>query len=163
MNIEAQITAAHDEHLNAIFRFCYVHLGDREKAKDATQETFVRTWKYLAKGKTIEHIKPFLYRTARNILVDLSRQPRQDSLDTLQEKGFDVAGGQDPAILAEANHAIRLTHLLDDQYRDAVLLRYVEGMTPKEIASITDESEDAISVRIHRGIEKLRELLVQKI
>ncbi len=163
MTIEAQILAAHDEHVDALFRFCYVHLGDREKAKDAAQETFIRTWQYLAKGRTIERMKPFLYRTARNILVDLSRQPRHDSLDQLQSEGFDVAGGHDPAIIAEAHRAIRLAGSLDDKHREAVLLRYVEEMTPQEIAAITGESENVISVRIHRGLEKLRELFAQSI
>ena len=38
-------------------------------------------------------------------------------------------------------------------------MRYIEDLAPKEIAEITQESENNVSVKIHRGIKKLRELL----
>ena len=48
---------------------------------------------------------------------------------------------------------------LDDLYRDIILLRYAEDLPPKEIARITGLSENVVSVRIHRGVEKLRVIL----
>lgn len=160
---ETQFEAAYDLHADAIFRFCYAHLGNRDRAKDAVQETFVRVWTHLAKGKKINAFRPFLYRTARNFLIDQSRRPKTSSLDALLGGGFDVADDRmvDPAITIDASRAIRLASSLDPQYRDAVLLRYVNGMMPKDIASITGETENTVSVRIHRGLEKLRSLLQQ--
>jgi RNA polymerase sigma-70 factor (ECF subfamily) len=159
--LEALFLEAYDAHADAIFRFCYAHTGDRDRAKDAMQETFMRTWAYLARGKRIDALRPFLYRTARNLLIDLSRRSTARSLDALQEEGFDAADerGADPATAAEAARAVRLASMLDEPYRDAVLLRYVNGLTPREIAEITEESENAVSVRIHRGLEKLRDLM----
>ncbi len=158
---EARFLSAYDTHADAIFRFCYAHLGNRDRAKDAVQETFVRVWAYLAKGKRVDTMKPFIYRTARNLLIDQARRPQSASLDALREEGFDVADERtpDPAVSADASRAIRLASSLDVQYRDAVLLRYVTGMMPKDIAAVTGESENTISVRINRGLEKLRALL----
>jgi RNA polymerase sigma-70 factor (ECF subfamily) len=160
---EAQFLAAYDTHADAIFRFCYAHLGNRDRAKDAVQETFVRIWAYLAKGKRIDAMKPFIYRTARNFLIDQARRPQFASLDALRDGGFDVADERtlDPAISADASRAIRLASSLDTQYRDAVLLRYVTGMMPKDIAAVTGETENVVSVRINRGLGKLRTLLNQ--
>jgi len=45
---------------------------------------------------------------------------------------------------------------LEEPYRQAVTLRYVDGLSPKEIAEIVGESTNNISVRINRGIEKLK-------
>lgn len=160
---ESQFLAAYDTHADAIFRFCYAHLGNRDRAKDAVQETFVRVWTYLAKGKRIKTMRPFVYRTARNYLIDQSRRPQGASLDAMREQGFDVADDRtlDPSVSVDASRAIRLASSLDVQYRDAVLLRYVNGMMPKDIAAITGETENTVSVRIHRGLEKLRALLNQ--
>ena len=48
---------------------------------------------------------------------------------------------------------------LDEAYREIVLMRFVEDLPPKDIARITGLSENVVSVRIHRGVEKLRTLL----
>lgn len=157
---EQLLLSAYDQYADAIFRFCYAQTGERERAKDATQETFVRAWKYLADGRTISQMRPFLYRTARNILIDRHRQDRTESLDALMEAGFDLASDQqDLVTIAQANQAARMTHRLDPKYREAVVLRYLEDMTPREIAQVTGESENVISVRIHRGMARLKELL----
>ena len=160
-SLEKDFLKAYDEHADAIFRFCYAQTGNREHAKDATQEAFVRTWKYLAKGSMIDDMRPFLYRTARNILIDEHRKVRNESLEKLTESGFDIADTRTPdaSISAEASRAIRLAAHLNPKYREAVLMRYVDEMQPREIAAIVGESENTISVRIHRGLQQLREHL----
>jgi RNA polymerase sigma-70 factor (ECF subfamily) len=152
----------YDEHADAIFRFCFVQAGDRERAKDAVQETFVRTWKYMADGRNIDKIRPFLYQTARNILIDAHRRDRTESLDNLTERGFDVADGTDALAGVEASLAVRAMSRLEPTYREAVSLRYVQDLSPAEIAHITGERENTVSVRIHRGLEQLRNLLQPK-
>lgn len=156
-----QFLAAYDEHADALFRFCYAFAGRRDDATDAVQEAFVRTWTYLASGRRIEKMKPFLYRTARNVLIDRSRKATEHSLDGMREAGWDVPDERaaDPAATAEAARAVRLVAQLEQPYREAFLMRYVHDLSPRDIASITGESENAISVRIHRGLEKIRTLM----
>lgn len=50
---------------------------------------------------------------------------------------------------------------LPELYREALTLRYVDGLSPKEISEIIGESENVVSVRVHRGLKKLKELLEQ--
>jgi RNA polymerase sigma-70 factor (ECF subfamily) len=45
---------------------------------------------------------------------------------------------------------------LPDEYRQVIVLRYINELRPQEIASITGETENTVSVRINRGIKKLR-------
>jgi RNA polymerase sigma-70 factor (ECF subfamily) len=158
---EERFLAAYDEHADAIFRFCYAQTGRRELALDLTQEAFVRTWRYLMKGNRVDAMKPFLYTTARHAIIDHARRTPEESLDRLTERGFDVPDTQtpDPLLAATASHAIRLAGQLEQPYREAVLMRYAENMMPREIAAVTGESENVISVRITRGIQQLRELL----
>jgi RNA polymerase sigma-70 factor (ECF subfamily) len=158
-----QFLAAYDEHADAIFRFCYAQTGRRDDARDLTQDTFARAWRHCAAGKRVDQWRPFLYRIARNAAIDLSRRARPESLDALQESGFDVRDEQarDPSVLAEATRAVRLIASLEPAYRDAVAMRYVDDMSPRDIARITGERENAVSVRIHRGLQRLRELLTR--
>src|SRR5437763_398183 len=89
--VEAEFLAAFDEHSDALFRHCFVRVRDREAAKDIVQETFTKTWDYLAKGKKVDHLRAFLYRVANNLIVDASRRKRSTSLDhMMEEDGFEV-------------------------------------------------------------------------
>ncbi len=155
---EEQFIAAYDEHADAIFRFCYVQCGSRELAHDLTHETYIRAWKYAVSGKQIEQIRPFLYRTARNALIDHMRRATTVSLDMMREDGFDVTDGSPgPLQGAQIAEAVRLIGTLEPAYREAVTLRYVDDLSPREIAEIVGDSENTVSVRVHRGIQKLRE------
>jgi RNA polymerase sigma-70 factor (ECF subfamily) len=50
---------------------------------------------------------------------------------------------------------------IDEEYRDVVYMRYIEGLQPREIAEVLNESVNVISVRIHRGLKKLK-LIMQE-
>jgi RNA polymerase sigma-70 factor (ECF subfamily) len=160
VTVQEFFLAAYDEHADAIFRYCIAHVGDRERAKDLTQETFVRVWKYLAKGARIEKIRPFLYRTASNAIIDQSRKQQSVSLDELTEQGFDATDTATPiAVLAEAGRAQHLMQQLDPRHRDILVMRYVNELQLYEIADVLGESENVTSVRIHRALNKLKELM----
>ena len=151
---------AYTDYSDAIFRHCYFRLYARDRAKDLTQETFMRAWEYIAKGNTVDNIRAFLYRIANNLVIDESRKKTSVSLEVMREQGFEpsfeTASAMDTVI--EAKRVIAAFKRIDPAYRDIVLMRYIDDMTPKEIAHVLGESENAVSVRIHRGIKKIKEL-----
>ena len=152
------LSKAYEDYSDAIFRFCYVRLGNREHALDFTQETFIKTWEYLRGGKEVEKIRPFLYRVATNIIIDHSRKKKESSLDHLMNQGFDIPTG-DAGKLHDAldvKYLIRIVSTMDEKYREAILLRYVDDLSIQEIATIVGESENVVSVRIHRGIQQVK-------
>ena len=73
---EKLFTEAYDKYADAIFRYCYYRLFDREKAKDCMQEAYCRTWKYMSAGKQVDNIRAFVYKTANNIIIDDSRKKK---------------------------------------------------------------------------------------
>ena len=159
--MEDRFLEAYDQYGDAIFRFCYAQTGRRELALDITQDTFARAWRYLAEGRTIADMRPFLYATARHAIIDRARKTSTQSLDTLREEGFDIADDRalDPLLSATAAHVVRILEKLEQPYREAVALRYIDDLMPREIAKLTGEKENTISVRITRGIQQLKELL----
>jgi len=152
---------AYEELHDALFRYIVLKISPRDKAVDLVQESFARAWEYVVRGEEIRSIKSLLYRIAHNLVVDEYRKKKESSLDKLIEEGFDY--GNDPQESFEAvidgGKIIELAHSLDVKYRDAVIMRYVNDLSVKEIAEALGETENNISVRIHRGLEKLRGLL----
>ena len=160
-NLEAKFIKTYDDHSDAIFRHCYFRVYNRDIAKDITQDTFTKTWQYLADGGEIENIKAFLYKTATNLIIDLSRKKQTISLETIRETGFEPSydDSKDINNSIEVKRVLKIINKLDTAYKDAVIMRYVEDLSPKDIAKVLRESENNVSVRIHRGIKKLKELL----
>lgn len=159
--LEREFMAAYEAHANALFRHVLLRVRDRDRAKDIVQEAFSRTWVYLSGGKKIEHIKAFLFRVANNLVVDLSRRQRSSSLDKMMEEdGYEVTDESitDPAEIQGVREALKLLESLDEMYRVVITLRYIDELSPGEIARILGVSENVVSVRIHRGIERLKVL-----
>lgn len=158
---EEEFIQSYEKYSEAIFRHCYYRVLDREKAKDFAQEAFFRTWKYLSDGKEIDNIRAFVYKTANNIIIDESRKNKPVSLDTIMEKGFSPK--IEEAKLIEDNFSSqelkKMINLLDEKYRDVITMKYIDGFSSKEISQMLGETENNIYVRMHRALEKVREII----
>ncbi len=162
MRLEDEFLEAYDTYADAIFRHCYYRLFDRERARDIMQDTFMRAWEYMSKGEKVDNIRALLYRIANNLIIDYVRKKKETSLDAMQEEGFDPATDDDMTRAGDrldGAQAIEALKLLDDSHREVLVMRYVNGLEPAEIAKITGESANTVSVRLHRGLRKLRVLM----
>lgn len=152
----------YDETADQLFRHCFFKVSNRELALDIVQETFTRTWEYISSGKEVTNIKGFLFKVANNLIIDEYRKKKVISLEALQEQsGFDAPTQDHKKTIfnAEVDTVLAQIHKLDDKYKEVILMRYVNDFSPKEIASILGQSENAVSVRINRGIKKVQEML----
>ena len=161
---ETLFLEAYQAHNDAIFRYCLFQTSNREKAIDITQDTFTKTWEYIAMGNTVDNIRAFLYKTAKNLIIDGRRKKKTASLDDLLDDGFDTPFDDREIHMArlDGEKAIELLDELGDTYRECLTLRYVEDLSISEIAETLGESENTVSVRIHRGLEKLKEKYNEK-
>lgn len=163
-DLKIQFKATYEEHSDALFRFAFYKLSDREKAKDVVQDTFVKVWEYMAAdGEEILNVKALLYRIATNAIIDNYRKKKELSLDTLLEDGFEPGdshkGHTSMIDESEAEIVISAIHSLEDEDRSLLLMRYIDGLTVKEIALATGQRENTVSVRIHRTLKTLKEIL----
>ncbi len=154
---------AYDDFNDDIFRFIFLKTRNREVALDLTQETFTKVWEYVEAGNQVGHMRGFLYQIARNLVIDHYRKKSTSSLEALSESGFDPAHDtKESADDFEVAEAMEIIDTLDPKYREPILLRYIDEMTIQEIAVMLGEAENTISVRIHRGLEKIRILISEK-
>lgn len=156
---EQQFEGWYRDYADGLFRFCLAKTSNREVALDLSQEAFTRLWDQLALGKDIEHPRAFLYTISRNLIIDHYRKRKQDSLEALEEAGREFGESGDSEAHSAYQEALAHIERLEEPYREAVYLRYVEELPPREIAEITGETVNVISVRITRGMKQLRNTL----
>ena len=159
--LQDQFIKLYDDLSDAIFRHCYFRVFEKERAKELMQEVFIKTWEYMKKGGRIDNPKAFLYKAANNIVIDESRKKKAMSLDVLQEAGFDPPDATQERLLKllEGGELIRLLKHLEPKHREAITMKYVDDLDIGEIAEATGETANNITVRIHRGLEKIRDIL----
>src|SRR3989344_2664527 len=87
---EAAFLEAFQEYSDALFRHAFFRLSDREKALDAAQDAFLKTWDFIQGGGEVKNFKSFLYRVLHNLIIDEYRKSRPDSLDVLLEEAPSV-------------------------------------------------------------------------
>ena len=167
--LEKQCNDAFEAYSDELFRHASLRLPERERAAELTQECFMKVWEYARKGGEVREWRPFLYQTLRNLIIDEYRRKKSVPLESLVgEEGEnseallppDESNTLEAAIARlDGKQALESLKRLPYIYGEVLTLRYVEGLNPREIAQMVDESENVVSVRIHRGLKKLRELL----
>ena len=156
----------YDRYVEKIYRFVYIKVNSSEIAEDLTSETFLRCWqKFKKESDKIENIQAFLYQIARNLVVDYYRQKGRmqfvpaekiaavDPHPTIEEKAFIDSD------LEEVKTAVRR---LKNEYQEIVIWHYIDDLSVPEIAGITNKSEGAIRVMLHRALKALKDEVQNK-
>lgn len=169
---EERFLKAFKEYNDALFRHASLRISDREKAIDAVHDTFTKVWMYIKNGQTIENYRPFLYKVLNNLIIDTYRKQRESSLDALleldgvSEGTFDDLSENTTEALAatiDGKQAFTLLATLPDVYKEVLVLRFVDELGPREISQLIEETENVVSVRIHRGLKILRDKMHSEI
>jgi RNA polymerase sigma-70 factor (ECF subfamily) len=165
---EERFLHAFEEYGDALFRHAMVRISDRERAIDLVHDTFTKVWSYVKNGHAVEQYRPFLYKVLNNLIIDEYRKQREQSLDALlaqegvTEGSFpDLVEDTTAALAAtiDGKQAFDLVGTLPDVYREVLILRFVDGLGPKEISVLIEETENVVSVRLHRGLKILRDMI----
>lgn len=146
-----------------IYRFIYFKVSDDETAKDLTSEVFTKCWRELvaAEGKQIKHLKAYLYRMARNMVVDHYRKKEvivvsQEFVLSTDAQPHDDQGMKQVQQKIDGQKMLALMHALKSSYQEILLLRYVEDLSLTEIAHIIQKSPVSTRVLLHRANQALK-------
>lgn len=151
----------YEQYSEMIFRYIYSHLENRLDAEDLTEEIFIRAWRALPKyDERGLPFSAFLFRIARNSLIDYYRQKKpQQSIDDIEIQSTQ-AGPEDMAETNFENMELRNTIAqLREDYRNVVIFRFLTGLSPEETAEIMQRSVGAVRVLQHRALAMLKDLL----
>ena len=153
----------YDRYQPAIYRFIVVKVGSREEAEDITHHVFLSAWQKVSTYKHRGHpFSSWLYQIARNMVIDHYRAKHDDvSLDKLgPESSIIPAVAQlDLSIKLQLERVSRAVKELKPDYQDVIILRFIEDLPLKEVATILKKSEGAIKLAQHRAIIELKKKL----
>lgn len=152
----------YERHLDRIYRYVVYRTGSATVAEDLTSEVFLNAWKSMERYEDRGHpFTTWLLRLAHNEVADYFRTHRNDvtllETDThhssLPEPGDFIDTQGDTELL------LRVVRQLPEEWRQVILLRFVEELPFDEVALIVGKSSGACRVIQHRALARLRELL----
>ncbi len=153
------------EHSARVYRLAYRLTGNRHDAEDLTQEVFVRVFRSLS-SYTPGTFEGWLHRITTNLFLDQVRRKQRIRFDALPEDASDRLPGQADLGPERAWEHNNLDHdvqaaldTLPPDFRAAVVLCDIEGLSYEEIAATLDIKLGTVRSRIHRGRAQLREAL----
>jgi RNA polymerase sigma-70 factor (ECF subfamily) len=161
-------TVLYNRHYDAIYRYCYYRVGNKDLAQDLTSEVFVRMIDKLdtfkARGRPL---LAWLYTIARNLTIDVQRRQGKTVLKPLNEASDlhtgdeeDPSRGMDRKLEAKCL-AAALRHLTEEQ-RQVIILKFMEDLNNSQVAVILGKTEGAVKSLQHRALRALRRAVVKE-
>jgi RNA polymerase sigma-70 factor (ECF subfamily) len=153
---EDRLTELYRAYGPVIYARCRRLLGDGAAAEDATQETFMRVHKHLAKADSREALA-WIYRIATNYCLNeiRNRKHRPELHDELPEViGADVAG-----VLADRDLAARIVERAPEKLRAVAWLHHVDGLDQGEVARVLDISRRTVVNRLAEFAENAKKFV----
>lgn len=147
-----------EEYKDIVYNFSSYYLGDREEAKDITQEAFVRLHTHLSSSK-VKNIKHFLLRITRNLCIDHFRKNRRNRVIELEEDKLDhlyrLSKEKEDKLEIELTFK-ELIKKLPENYRAIISLRYIEQLSYGEISEVMKIPQGTVKTYLYRAKEVLR-------
>ncbi len=148
-----------------IFSLLLRMTGCRETAADLAQEAFVKAYERLEKFKLSEKFFPWLYAIAANLARDHWRRQQHavghaDAIRQIEKSSPVKVTAEEErlAVLLDARRLRVCLERLPHEYREALILRFHEGLSMADIGKSLGVSTSGAKMRISRGLEKLRRL-----
>ncbi|OIO08665.1 hypothetical protein CO115_01110 [Candidatus Falkowbacteria bacterium CG_4_9_14_3_um_filter_36_9] len=161
----------YDLYLDNIYRFIYFKIGNETEAQDLTSTVFLKAWNYIQSKGIAEYktLKSLIYKIARNTVIDHYRKNQNVnsiSIDgergntDIEDKKQDIA--RNVEIKSDYNLIQKKLLDLKDEYREVIILYYIEEMSVGEISKILDKSRGNIRVLVFRALKALKELIEEE-
>jgi RNA polymerase sigma-70 factor, ECF subfamily len=143
----------------AALAVAYAVLRDADRAGDAVQEAFLKAWSELARLQDAAKFGGWLMQIVRNAALDLRRKVKPTAA-AFPDLPAETARPDERGEIRERDAQVKAAlDELDELTRTAVILRYYDGRSAKEIAELLDLSPAAVDMRLSRGRSQLREVL----
>ena len=161
-NNQKEIERMINEYGDSLLRMCCLYMGNMPSAEDALQETYIRAFKNLDRFRHQCSEKTWLTGIAINVCRSLIRSEgirRKHIISPENELNLEQIPQDEGSEIIYDDTVLREIHKLKPKYREVVLMYYYQEMKAKEIADILGISESAVTVRLSRAREQLKEKL----
>ncbi|WP_339313792.1 RNA polymerase sigma factor [Paenibacillus sp. FSL M7-0896] len=144
------VMKSYEQYADMLYRIALIHLGSRQDAEEATQDTFIKLMEKAPVFKDDEHQKAWLIRVITNHCKNLLGRGWRKREVKLE--GVEPVTADNPEELA----VLQLVLALPVKYKTVIHLYYYEDYPVQEISRILQISESAVKMRLQRGRQLLR-------
>ncbi|OMD43527.1 RNA polymerase sigma factor [Paenibacillus odorifer] len=144
------VMKSYESYAEMLFRIALVHLGSRQDAEEATQDTFIKLIEKAPKFKDAEHQKAWLIRVISNhckTLLGRGWRKREVKLENAEPIAVDSPEDLD---------LLQLVIAMPLKYKTVIHLYYYEDYPIQEISKILQISQSAVKMRLQRGRQLLK-------
>ncbi len=152
----------YDLYIEKIYRFIFFKVNSTTDAQDLTSETFLKLWQCLKEGKEIKNLNSFVYTIARNLVIDFYRRNARREQETIDQEELnkipdetDFLQKQD--VDAQLQGVLGGLDKLKDEYREVIVLRFLNELSISEISGVLGKSGGSVRVLLHRAMKTLKE------
>jgi len=157
----------YDMYMRRIYRFVYFKVPSAEVAEDLTSETFLKAWQYLKGKKSVPHLQALLYSIARSVVIDWYRSSANERGDVSLDEAItgEAPGTGSERLLQAIENDFDVTWILErlrglkDEYREVIIMKYLDQMSNREIASALGKSASHVRVIAHRAMKALGDVI----
>lgn len=145
-------------------RFLYFKLPTQTEVEDAYSIVCLRLWEYIT-STSVDHFSALMHTIARTVVADYYRQMGRENtvpIETEETGPLPIESKDSHETIMDSIDASMVKdafRLLDDDDREVIIMKFLEGFKVKEIAKHIGKSENATSVMLHRALTKLRNIL----
>ncbi|MBK8782507.1 MAG: sigma-70 family RNA polymerase sigma factor [Anaerolineales bacterium] len=153
---QSALAQIYDAYAKPIYRYHLSRVGNAPDAEDLTAQTFLAVIESLVRYQHRDNFTAWIFQIARNKLMDHFR--RNHSHGEIHESVVDPAQGDVLEAVVRDESRVRLKsllHLLDEEERELIRLRYTAELSFVEIAQLLGRKEDAVRKAIRRILDRL--------
>lgn len=155
-----QAARLYREYGPAVYRRCLRLLRDKEAAKDATQEVFVKLVRDMQRLEGRVDVLPWIYRVATNHCLNLRRDARRRGEEALEPE-LEVAPGGPAGLFPQRLLAQQILSRFDAATQAVAVGVFVDGMEHEEVAAVLGISRRTVSRKLERFLENARKHLAR--
>jgi len=158
----ASFTLLYRRHLRPVYVYLYARLGNTQEAEDLAGITFERAWASIKsyKPKHAGSFRGWLLTIAHRVVADRFRrkETRSVPIGNLEREMHDPRHGPEEAVVLsdEVQQVLQAMSSLSQDQQEVIGLRFLAGLSYKEIASIMRKREGAIKMAAYRALEEIR-------
>ncbi|HNT30492.1 MAG TPA: RNA polymerase sigma factor [bacterium] len=155
----SDLVTAFEQYNELLYKYVYVRVGEQDIAEELTQDVFLKAWHARSRFDPRKaSLKTWLFAIALNTIRDHLRNPKIHA--ELNEETAPVLESVAQAVEHQQLHEqiLALMHTLRPIDQELLTLRYINELSPREIAIIAQQPYGVIKVRLHRALTKLRNL-----
>jgi len=158
-NKRKEFSKIYDQCINKIYRFIFLKVNSQEISQDLCSETFLKGWEAYKNNPNIENPSAFLYRIARNLVIDHYREKaRMQFVSPEMVPVIDPNPGleEKSALNSDLDQVRAVLADLKEDYQNVIIWHYLDDLPIAKVAKMLNKTEDATRVTLHRALKALR-------